>query len=102
MATHLKDLYETLETARRPAHPGADRAELRRRRSSAARWTWTKSWPTALTKTIEVLDMDAGAVFRIEPDAQEMILVDQQGLSPEMAALIEHAARLNPASSPRC
>ena len=35
----------------------------------------------ALTKTIEVLDMEAGAVFRIQPDTRDLILVDQQGLS---------------------
>jgi signal transduction histidine kinase len=42
----------------------------------------------ALTKTIEVLDMDAGAVFRIQRDTQDLVLVHQQGLSPEMTTLV--------------
>jgi signal transduction histidine kinase len=45
--------------------------------------------PDALTKTIEVMGMDAGAVFRLDSETGLLTLVTQQGLSPEFIALIE-------------
>lgn len=87
MAINLKDSYETLEmrVAQRTQELTAlnSVAEVVNRSLDLE-----QILPDALTKTIEVLDMDAGAVFRLDPDTGGLILVDEQGLSPEMTDLI--------------
>jgi signal transduction histidine kinase/HAMP domain-containing protein len=87
MAINLKDLYENLET-----RVDQRTQELTALNSVAEVVSRTLDLEQilrdALTKTIEVLDMDAGAVFRIQPDTQDLILVHQQGLSPEMTSLV--------------
>jgi transcriptional regulator with GAF, ATPase, and Fis domain len=46
--------------------------------------------PDGLGKTIEVMGMEAGAVFRLEPGNEYLVLLSQQGLSPELVELAEH------------
>ena len=87
MAVNLKDLYENLET--RVAQRTQELTALNSVAEVVSRsLDLEQILRDGLTKTIEVLDMDAGAVFRIQPDSQDLILVDQQGLSVEMTALV--------------
>lgn len=95
MAINLKDSYETLEM--RVAQRTQELTALNSVAAVVNRsLDLEQILPDALTKTIEVLDMDAGAVFRLNPDTGGLILVDQQGLSPEMTDLI---SRLSVGSS---
>jgi signal transduction histidine kinase len=89
MAVNLKDSYETLET--RVAQRTQELTALNSVAAVVNRsLDLEKILPDALTKTIEVLDMEAGAVFRLDPDTGSLILVDQQGLSPEMTEIIRN------------
>jgi signal transduction histidine kinase len=87
MAVNLKDLYENLET--RVSQRTQELTALNSVAEVVSRsLDLEQILRDALTKTIEVLDMDAGAVFRIHPETHELIMVHQQGLSEEMTALI--------------
>jgi signal transduction histidine kinase len=89
MAIQLKQSYDTLEE--RVAQRTEELTALNSVAAVVSRsLNLDQILSDGLTKTIEVLDMDAGAVFRIEPGTGSPILVQQQGLSPEMAAMIEH------------
>jgi signal transduction histidine kinase len=89
MAVNLKDLYENLET--RVAQRTQELTALNSVAAVVSRsLDLEQILRDALTKTIEVLDMDAGAVFRFHPETGDLILVDQQGLSTEMTALISN------------
>ena len=89
MASHLKKSYATLEE--RVAQRTEELTALNSVAAVVSRsLDLNRILADGLTKTIEVLDMDAGAVFRIDPETGGVILVEQQGLSPEMAGLIQH------------
>lgn len=89
MAVNLKDSYETLEM--RVAQRTQELTALNSVAAVVSRSLDLKQILTdALTKTIEVLDMEAGAVFRLDQETGALILVDQQGLSEEMTRLIQH------------
>jgi signal transduction histidine kinase len=89
MAVNLKDSYETLEM--RVAQRTQELTALNSVAAVVSRSLDLEQILTdALTKTIEVLDMEAGAVFRLNPETGDLILVDQQGLSAEMTDLIRH------------
>jgi signal transduction histidine kinase len=89
MAVNLKDSYETLEM--RVAQRTQELTALNSVAEVVSRSLDLEQILTdALTKTIEVLDMEAGAVFRLNPDTGDLILVDQHGLSAEMTELIRH------------
>jgi signal transduction histidine kinase len=89
MAINLNESYETLET--RVAQRTQELTALNSVAAVVNRsLDLEQILPDALTKTIEVLDMDAGAVFRFDPETHDLILVDQQGLSDEMVDLIKN------------
>lgn len=89
MASHLKKSYDTLEE--RVAQRTEELTALNSVAAVVSRsLDLNRILTDGLTKAIEVLDMDAGAVFRIEPTTNELILVKQVGLNPEMATLIQH------------
>jgi signal transduction histidine kinase len=89
MATQLDESYETLElrVAQRTQ-------ELTALNSLAAVVSQSldlnQILPDGLRKTIEVMGMDAGAVFRLEPGSEYLVLLTQQGLSPALIELAEH------------
>jgi signal transduction histidine kinase/HAMP domain-containing protein len=87
MAQHLRESYETLE----------QRVEMRTRELTALNSVagvvsrsldLEKILPDALDKTIEVMGMDGGAIFRVEEETQTLNLVVQRGLDPDFVALI--------------
>ncbi len=89
MARQLKESYETLEM--RVAQRTEELTALNSVAAVVSRsLDLDRILSDALTKTIEVVHMDAGAVFRFDLDTHQLILVEQQGLSPEMLALIRH------------
>lgn len=89
MARQLKESYETLEM--RVAQRTEELTALNSVASVVSRsLDLDQILSDALTKTIEVLHMDAGAVFRFDLNTRQLILVDQQDFSPEMLALIRH------------
>lgn len=89
MAEHLKESYETLED--RVAQRTEELTALNSVAAVVSRsLDLDRILADGLTKTIEVLDMDAGAVFRIQPATGELILVEQRGLSREMVAMIHN------------
>jgi signal transduction histidine kinase len=87
MGDHLKESYATLEM-----RVDQRTQELRALNSVAAVASRSldlmQILPDALAKTLEVLDLDAGAVFRFNEETEELFLVAQQGLSQELVSLI--------------
>lgn len=89
MAEHLKESYETLEE--RVAQRTEELTALNSVAAVVSRsLNLDQILADGLTKTIEVLDMDGGAVFRIQSETGQLILVKEQGLSPEMTVLIRN------------
>jgi signal transduction histidine kinase len=89
MAIHLQESYETLE-----ARVEQRTQELSALNSLAAVVSRSldldQILPDALAKTIEVLGMDAGAVFRYDEEAGLLHMVAQQGISKELIILSNH------------
>jgi len=88
MATRLDESYETLEL-----RVSQRTQELTALNSLAAVVSQSldlnQILPDGLSKTIEVMGMEAGAVFRLEPGNEYLVLLTQQGLSTEMIELAE-------------
>ena len=87
MTVHLRDSYETLETR------VADRThELSAVNSVAAvvsrSLNLDQILPDALAKTIEVMEMEGGAVYRLDSGSNSLILAAQQGLSDEFVGVV--------------
>lgn len=89
MARHLQESYETLEL--RVAQRTQELTALNSISAIVSRsLDLEQILPDALEKTLEVLAMDAGAVFRLEPDSGELVLVYHKGLGERMVAAIQH------------
>lgn len=83
MADRLKESYETLET-----RVDQRTQELRALNSVSAvvsrSLALERILPDALAKTLEVLDLDAGAVFRYNEEEDVLYMMAQQGLSQDL------------------
>lgn len=89
MARHLQESYETLEL--RVAQRTQELTALNSIAAIVSRsLNLEQILPDALEKTLEVMGMDAGAVFRLEPSTGVLALATQKGLSDEMVAIIQH------------
>ena len=89
MAIHLQESYETLE-----ARVEQRTQELSALNSLAAVVSRSldldQILPDALRKTIEVLGMDSGAVFRFDDETGILHLVSEQGISEQLITLSSH------------
>ena len=86
MAGRLQESYETLEL--RVAQRTQELSALNSVAAVVSRsLDLGRILPDALQETIEVMGMDAGAVFRYDPTSETLTLVVQQGLSDELVQL---------------
>ncbi len=86
MAERLQESYETLET--RVAQRTEELTALNSMASAVSRsLNIEQILSDALTETIDLMNLEAGAVFRYEPGGTDLILVAHQGLSDDLLAL---------------
>lgn len=89
MAERLEESYENLET--RVAQRTEELTALNSIASTVSRsLNIEQILSDALAETIDVMGMEAGAVFRYEPEGKELILVGHQGLSYDLLELSKH------------
>jgi signal transduction histidine kinase/DNA-binding response OmpR family regulator len=86
MGRQLQDLYSNLENR------VADRTKELSAVNSVAEVVsrsldLNRVLPDALAKTLEVMEMDAGAIFRLDPLSNQLVLVVEQGLNPDVRQL---------------
>jgi signal transduction histidine kinase len=88
MAGHLQESYATLET--RVAQRTQELTALNSVASVVSQsLNLEQILPDALSKTIEVMDMEAGAIFRLDPEEQTLILMAHQGLGQALIDLVK-------------
>lgn len=88
MAGHLQESYATLET--RVAQRTQELTALNAVAGVVSQsLDLEKILPDALSKTIEVMDMDAGAIFRLDSDGRTLILIAHRGLGQQLIDLVE-------------
>jgi hypothetical protein len=86
MASELKESYETLEL--RVAQRTQELTALNSVAAVVSRsLDLSRILPDALAKTIEVMDMDGGAIFRLNQDTNSLVLFAHQGLGEELVNL---------------
>ena len=86
MAARLSESYETLES--RVAARTQELTALNSIASIVSRsLNLDEILPDALRKTIEILGMDAGAVFRVEEGKDTLTLVTQQGMDDQIGVI---------------
>jgi signal transduction histidine kinase len=83
MADHLRESYETLET--RVDQRTHELTALNSVASIVSRsLNLDQILPDALAKTIEIMGMEAGAVFRLDEETDTLYLVASQNINPEL------------------
>ena len=88
MAVRLDESYETLEL--RVAQRTQELTALNSLSAIVSQsLDLNQILPDGLSKTIEVMGMEAGAIFRLDADTGNLILLVQQGLSQELIELTQ-------------
>lgn len=83
MASKLQDLYDNLE--KRVADRTKELTAVNSVSEVVSRsLDLNQILPDALIKTLEVMEMEAGAIFRLEPNSNKLILVAEHGLNQEI------------------
>lgn len=89
MAAQLKDLYSNLEE--RVADRTKELTAVNTVSEVVSRsLDLDQILPDALAKTLEVMEMDAGAIFRLDPNSGGLVLIADQGLNPKVRELALH------------